>query len=85
MNIDLHIERLVLDGLSIEPHQRPLLQEALQNELVRLLAERGLSDSIAHGLAIPKLSTSDIQLTGNNPAQLGQQIARSVYGGIGHD
>lgn len=85
MNINLHIERLVLDGVSIEPHQRPLLQEALQNELVRLLAERGLSSSIAHGLAIPRLTASGIQLTGNNPTQLGQQIARSVYGGIGHE
>jgi hypothetical protein len=85
MNIDLHIERLVLDGVSIEPHQRPLLQEALQNELTRLLTERGLSDSIAQGLAMPRLTTAGIQLTGNNPTQLGQQIARSVYGGIGHD
>ena len=34
--------------------------------------------------ALPQLSTGGIQLTGGkNPTQLGQQIAQSVYGGIG--
>jgi hypothetical protein len=33
-----------------------------------------------------RLSTSCIQLTGgNNPTQLGQQIAQSAFGGIGHE
>ena len=85
MNINLHIERLVLDGVNIDPHQRPLLQKALQTELTRLLTERGLSSSLAQGASMPKLSTADMQLTGNNPAQLGRQIAQSVYGGIGHE
>ena len=35
--------------------------------------------------ALPQLSTGGIQLTGDNPTQLGQQIAQSVYGYIGHE
>lgn len=86
MNINLHIERLVLEGVNIEPQQRPLLRQALQTELTRLLATGGLSRDFAGGLAVPRISTPGISLaTDIHPVQLGRQIARSVYGGIGHE
>ncbi|WP_297324640.1 hypothetical protein [Nitrosomonas sp.] len=85
MNISLHIERLVLDGVTIAPNQRHLLQASVEAELTRLLTDGGLAPSLTHGIALPRLSASSMQLTGNNPAQLGQQIAQSVYGGIGHE
>jgi hypothetical protein len=84
MNINLHIERLVLDGVNIAPDQRHLLQASVETELTRLLTAGGLSPSLAQGTALPRMSTSGIQLTGgNDPTQLGQQIAQSMYGGIG--
>jgi hypothetical protein len=83
MNINLHIERLVLDGVNIAPGQRHLLQASVETELTRMLTEGGVSSSLTQGSALSRLSTSGIQLTGNNPAQLGRQIAQSVYGGIG--
>ena len=85
MNIKLHIERLVLDGVNIAPGQRYLLQASVETELTRLLTDGGLSPSLAQGTALPRISASGIQLTGNNPTQLGQQIAQSVYGGVGHE
>jgi hypothetical protein len=91
MNIKLHIERLVLDGVNIAPGQRHLLQASVEAELTRLLMAGGLSPSLAQGTVLPRtvlprISTGGIQLTaGNNPTQLGQQIAQSVYGGIGHE
>lgn len=86
MNLNLHIERLILEGINIEPHQRPLLQEALQTELTRLLTTGGLSQDFAGGLAVPRISAPSIPLAADNqPVRLGQQIARSVYGGIGHE
>lgn len=86
MNINLHIERLVLDGLEISPEQRPVLQAAVEGELSRLLTERGVSPSLAHGKAVPRLSARDIQTAGaSSPIELGHQIAQSVYGGIGHE
>ncbi len=86
MNINLHIERLVLEGLNIAPEQRPVLQAAVEGELIRLLTERGLSPSLAQGVAVPRLSASAMQLTStSSPTELGQQIAQSVYGGIGHE
>lgn len=85
MNINLHIERLVLEGVNISPGQSHLLQASVETELTRLLTNGGLSPSLAQGTALPRMSTIGIQLTGNNPKQLGQQIAQSVYGGIGHE
>jgi hypothetical protein len=85
MNINLHIERLILDGVDIAPNQQHLLQASIETELTRLLTEGGLASSFAQRTALPGMSTSGIHITGNNPVQLGQQIAQSVYGGIGHE
>ena len=86
VNVNLHIERLVLDGVNILPAQRHLLQSSVTTELTRLITEGGLSHSLAQGAALPRISTGGIQLTsGNDPTQLGQQIAQSVYGGIEHE
>jgi hypothetical protein len=85
MNINLHIERLVLDGVNIASDQRHVLQASVETELTRLLTDGGLSPNLTRGMAVPQISTGGIQLTNNNPMQLGQQIAQSVYGSIGHE
>lgn len=86
MNINLHIERLVLDGVNIAADQHHLLQARVTAELTRMLTEGGISSRLAQGTALPRMSTGGIQSTnGNSPALLGQQIAQSVYGGIGHE
>ena len=86
MNINLHIERLILDGVNIPPNQRDLLQASVETELTRLFTTGGLSPSLAGGIALPSVAANSIPLTGNNdPVQLGQHIAQSVYGGIGRE
>lgn len=86
MNINLHIERLVLDGINIAPDQSHLLQTSVATELKRILAEGGLSSDLAQGTNLSCLSGSSIQINeGGKPAQLGRQIAQSVYEGIGHE
>ena len=83
MKINLHIERLVLDGVNVEPSQRHLLQAGIETELARMLTEGGFSPSLAQSVALPRLSTTAFQLPeAGNPKQVGQQIAKSVYGGI---
>jgi len=83
MKINLHIERLVLDGLPIERNQRSIVQAAVEAELTRLLSTDGIGASLISGGAIPYLAAGGIQLERDNtPAELGQQIAQSVYGGI---
>lgn len=86
MNIQLNIERLVLDGINLPQHQGPMLKASIEAELTRLLTEGGLSPGMANGLAVPRIATGNLQLNAtNNATQLGQQIARSIYGGIGHE
>lgn len=85
MNINLHIERLVLEGINVVPGERHLLQASVESELTRMLINGGLSPSLVKTINRPQLSTGDIQLTGNNAKQIGQQTAQSIYGGIGHE
>ena len=81
MNINIHIERLILDGLPVTSNQGALVQAAVETELTHLLTEQSLSRSSAG--AVPRLSAGAIQLTQDSkPAQLGQQIARSIHGGL---
>lgn len=84
MNIELHIERLILDGVAVEPGRSGALRAALEAELTRLLSAGGLSPDLAGGVALPRVSAGAVQLGGEvEPAELGRQIAGSVYGGIG--
>ena len=85
MNVKLHIERLVLDGVNIASDQSHLLQVSVEAELTRLLMDGGLSPSLAQGTALPSISADNIQLTNSDPTHIGRQIAQSVYGGVGHD
>ncbi|MEM8674591.1 MAG: hypothetical protein AAGF83_12055 [Cyanobacteria bacterium P01_G01_bin.67] len=84
MNISVQIERLILEGVTLAPEQRALLKTSLEAELGRLLATEGLSPSLQSGGWVSSLPAPLIQLDSNsNPTQMGQQIARAVYGGLG--
>ncbi len=84
MNINLHIERLVLDGLDIGPGQGRQVKSAVEAELSRLLRDSGLASALQNGVALPRINVEPVRMSqGNDPDRLGQQIARSVYGGIG--
>lgn len=84
MNITIHIERLVLDGLPLARHQAPLVQAAVEAELARLLAADGLAPGLATGGVVPRLAAPALQVGADaGPTHLGAQIAQSVYGGIG--
>jgi len=83
-DIHLYIDRLVLDGLPVNRSQAPQIQKAVQAELRRLLGEDGIAAGMQAGGALPSLSANGIQLTAaSNPAQIGAQIAQSIYSGIG--
>lgn len=84
MNVNLHIERLVLEGIDVEHAQRGVLQAAVEAELGRLLAAGGVNGGLAGGGAVPAVRAAGFEMNGEgNPGQLGRQIAGAVYGGIG--
>ncbi|HEY9675110.1 MAG TPA: hypothetical protein V6D11_26960 [Waterburya sp.] len=83
MNINLHIERLIVDGVNLYPSDRRVLQATVEAELARLLTTEGLPPGWQAGGAVPSVSIPPIELTPNiNPTQMGQQIAQAVYRGM---
>lgn len=83
MYINLLIVRLVMDGIDIISAQYHVLRRIVASELFRILTERGISSELVKGAALRQVPTENIRMTNNNPYQIGQQIARSVYGGLG--
>jgi hypothetical protein len=90
VNVNLHIERLVLDGIAVEPAGRLVLQAAVEAELGRLLAQGGIGSSFAVGGAMASLRAGGFHLSGGetrlggaeHPRQLGRQIAGAAYRGL---
>jgi hypothetical protein len=82
VNIELHIEQLVLNGNGLEQRDGTAFQEALEMELTRLL-ETGAFDTI-QGTHLSSLRTESLQ-TGleRNPNGIGTGVARAVIEGIG--
>lgn len=82
MSINLHIERLVLDGVSVEPHQRAELKAAVETELGHLLVLNGINSDVQSNNHFLSISAGSIALGYNQPVNLGQQIGNAVYRGI---
>lgn len=96
MRIELHIQRLVLEGF--EPHQRQAVAAALQEELTRRLAEGGLPQGIAAAVEaagadgsprsperlIPKLDAGSVTLAPKaSPEATGRAVAGQVLRRMG--
>lgn len=76
MNLNLHIDRLVLDGLG--PLDTDAVRAAAQAELARLLTEAGVPPGLAHGHHQPRVDGGSFRL-GEGAEGVGQQIARRVH------
>jgi hypothetical protein len=76
VNIELHIEELVLDGF--EPHQRYEIAEALRARLGEVLAERGVPPSLAD---VPAIDAGSISFGG--ATRTGTAAADAIYGAFG--
>jgi hypothetical protein len=80
MNIHVHIERLILEGLPVTSSQGVLVQAAVERELTRLLTAGMLTVT---GGALPSVQGGDVRLSPQaSPRQLGQQIGRAIHDGI---
>jgi len=84
MNITVHIERLILDGIAVPQQHRSLVQAALEQELTRLLAKDGLSNDFQQSHVLQSVLAGVLEVKDSDePAVLGRNIARAVYKGIG--
>ncbi|MBD2102589.1 hypothetical protein [Leptolyngbya sp. FACHB-261] len=86
MNINLQIDRLILNGIDLSPSQRRRLQVAIEGELAHLLTVQGLPADWQAGGTIANLpanlTVTPAQASAQDPSSLGQQIAQSIYTGL---
>jgi hypothetical protein len=86
VEIRVHIERLVIEGLPVLPVQRPLIQAALEAELADRLAASGPEPGMLAGGTIPRLTAGTIHLSPQpGAAALGRQIAGAIHTGLARD
>jgi hypothetical protein len=84
MKLNLHIDRLVLEGLPVNRHDGPRIQAAVTAELHRLIATQGIAEALRQGGAVPSVRAGDLRLgERGSPQRMGTQIARSIYGSLG--
>ena len=83
MKINVHIERLVLEGIPVASNQEVRLREAVEQELRKRLADNGISSRLRTRGETSALRAGTIHLSSeNDPTNLGAQIGQSVYEGI---
>ncbi len=83
MEFNLHIERVVLDGVDVASGQGDLLGASVRDELARLFDRGGLGLNFDRGASLNRVAADSIRVSSEEPQALGRQIAQSVYGGIG--
>lgn len=83
MNIHMHIERMIIEGVDLPPAQRHLLQAAVEAELGRLLAAREISTNFKNVGSQVGIVAPVLQLNSSPDAKvLGAQVGASVYSAI---
>jgi hypothetical protein len=83
VNVNLHIERLVLDGFSLDSRDAGLVQAAVRAELTRLFVQNEAGGASLASEAVPNVRAAPMRMSGaETPPRLGIAIAQSVYGGV---
>ena len=83
MNINLHIDRLVIDDIGVDPQRLDDLKIAAQSELTHQLQSHGIGPGIQS--LNGKRPVDGGQISGSNtqqPKNIGQQIGKAIYRGI---
>lgn len=84
MTIEIHIERLILDGLPVTRDQGALVGAAVRAELERLIGAVGLLPGARTDGAAARVDAGGFALGPSaDPGALGRQIAGSVHRGLG--
>jgi hypothetical protein len=86
MNVSIHIERLIIDGLPVTACDNALVQAGVEAELSRLLSESGIPGELSMGgnwatVRAPTLRFSSVAHAGVTGADIGAGIY-SAFGGL---
>lgn len=81
VNVELHIEELVLQGFAPGDHDR--IGAAVERELTRLLAGQSVPGWLTRGGEIARLDAGAFEMRSDSSAEtIGGQVAQAVYRGI---
>ncbi|HEX7112549.1 MAG TPA: hypothetical protein VF216_08895 [Mizugakiibacter sp.] len=83
MRIELHIERLLLDGALLDGERAADVRAALQRELTRQLAAPGALEALRGLGAVDALPPLPLQQARHARDRLGGRIAAAVGQGLG--
>lgn len=79
MKINLHIKRLVLEGISLNGHQQNDLKAVIETELTRQLVSQGDTFGFQTTHSRQTVSSESISIGNTHkPERLGQQIGNAV-------
>jgi hypothetical protein len=83
VKIDVHVERLILEGLSAAERDSALIQAAVEAELGRQLTQRGIPKDLQTGSDQDRLLAPERRLSLPPDAKmLGAQIGAKIYKAI---
>jgi hypothetical protein len=83
MNLNLHIERLIVEGLPLEWRERRTLQAAIERQLAHLLATHGIPRGLRTPGSAAALVAPAMRLGAETGAQpTGALIGASIYAGL---
>ena len=82
MNLVVHIEQLVLEGVTLDGRERGVLRARLEQELAGQLAGRPLTAELAGGAAVPRLHAPAVELVAARPGGAAGDLATRVAGSL---
>lgn len=81
MNVNLHIERLVLEGFPLSGRDPARVEAAVRTELARLLVDDSAFGSTVASAAVRSVQGAPLPVSAiESPPRLGAAIAQSLYG-----
>ncbi len=81
MNIDFHIDHLILHGFN--SGDRHGIAQALEREVQHLLSQQGLPQSMQQPQARSDINAGEFSMNkGMGGRQVGQQVAQQLYKGL---
>jgi hypothetical protein len=82
-DVSVQIERLILDGINLTPHEQSLFRTALETELARRFASEEIAAELRLEGTVPSLFSSIIHIRhGLPPSGLGKQVGSAVFGAL---
>ncbi len=79
MNLQVHIERLILDGIDIQSIQQQMLQTAIEIELTRLITQNEELPGPSTGIGDPHMKGGLWNISNRYVYQISQQVAQAIH------